>query len=307
MSEPTARQSHIDQALTNVSIGYTNAAYVFPEVFPLVPVTKITNKYFVFDKSAWFRNDAGPRAPGTRAPRADYTLSTGQYLCVEQAQAKQVTDEEVDNSDDPLQPLVSATRFVTDKIMMKQEVDVLGLVFGTGWASSATPSPVWSDNASTPLEDIETGMNTVATAIGREPNVGVIGRGAWRYLKNHPDIVDRLKYGASGDNPAIVTPNAVAALVGLEKLLIARAVYESATEGKTSSMAYIAGTHMALIYVPKAAALGEPSAGYTFQYKNREISRFREEQERQDIVEGRASWDAKLTATDAGYLLKSIA
>jgi len=307
MPSPTARQSHIDTALTNISIAYTNAAYIFDQVFPMVPVQKQTNKYFIFTKADWFRSEAGVRAPGTRAPRADYTLSTSNYVCIETAVAKQVPDEVVANSDAPLQPLTTATQYATDQLMKAQEVDVLGLVFGTGWSSSATPGTLWSSDSSDPLGDIETGMNTVALAIGREPNVGVIGRGLWRYLKNHPDLLDRLKYGANPANPAAVSLAGVAALAGLQKLLVAAAVQDTAAEGATSSISFIGGNHMWLGYVAPGAAIGLPSAGYTFVWQNREVSRYREDQEHADVIEARASWDAVVTAADAGYLVKSAA
>ena len=305
MRTPTARQSHLDVALTNVSIAYKNAAYIFDQVFPLVPVKKQTDKYFIFDKAAWMRDETGVRAPGTKAPRAEYTISTSNYLAVERALAKQVPDEVIENSDDPLRPLVTATNYVTDQVLKRMEIDVLGEVFGTGWSGSATPSPVWSDDTSDPLGDIETGMYSVAGSIGREPNVGVIGRGLWRYLKNHPDVLERIRYGASSTNPAFVTPEAIAALVGLEKLLIARSLYDTAAEGVTAATTFIGGNHMTVLYVPSFAALDTPAAGYLFAWKSREINRYREEQEHADVVEARASWDVKLTAVDAGYLIKS--
>lgn len=307
MPEPTARQSHIDRALTNVSIAYKNAAYVWPEVFPRVQVQKISDKYFTFTKGYWFRLDTGPRAPGARASRGGYALTNTLYTCLEQAIAHQIPDELIDNSDDPLTPLVRGTEFVTAQIYSAIENDVLDLVFSTGWASSATPGTLWSNDASDPLGDIETGMNSVATSIGREPNVGVIGRGLWRYLKNHPDVIDRIKYGSSSADPAKASAEAIAATVGLERILVAGAVEDTSTEPNTATMAYLGGNHMALIYVPTGPALDVPSAGYTFMFRNVEISRFREEQERADVVEARASWDAKITASDAGYLIKSAA
>uniref|UniRef100_A0A6M3KKL0 Putative capsid protein n=1 Tax=viral metagenome TaxID=1070528 RepID=A0A6M3KKL0_9ZZZZ len=305
MGTPTARQSHLDVALTNVSIAYKNAAYIFDQIFPIVPVKKQTDKYFIFDKAAWMRDETAVRAPGTKAARADYTISTSNYLCAERALAKQVPDEVVENSDDPLRPLVTATNYVTDQVLKRMEIDVLGEIFGTSWSGSATPSPVWSDDTADPLGNIETGMFAVAGSIGREPNVGVIGRGLWRYLKNHPDVIDRIRYGGGPGNPAFVTPEAIAALVGLEKLLVARSLYDTALEGATAATTFIGGNHMALLYVTPMAALDTPSAGYVFSWKNREVNRFREEQEHADVVEARASWDVKLTAVDAGYLIKS--
>lgn len=306
MPSPTAQQSHIDRALTNVSIAYTNAAYIWDAIFPQVPVAKQTDKFFTFPKAAWFRDETAVRAPGARARRADYTLSTDNYVCVEKALAKQVPDEVIKNSDDPLKPLIRATKYVTDQIFKSIEKDVTDLVFGSSsWASSATPSPTWDNDASDPLTDIETGMFTIAEAIGLEPNVAVIGRGLWRYLKNHPDIIDRLKYGQTPGAGAKVSLAGVAALVGIDNIMVSRSLIDTGNEGAAESLGFIGGNHMAMIYVPTGPALDEPAAGYTFIWKSREVNRYREDQEHADVVECLLSWDAKITASDAGYLIKS--
>lgn len=304
MSTPTARDSHYDQALTNVSIAYSNAAYIHPLIFPVVPVAKQTNKFFIFDKGAWYRDETGPRAPGTRAKRAEYTLSASNYTCVEKAIAKGVPDEVIKNSDDPLTPLVRATRFVSDQILKAKEIDVLDTVFSTTWSGSHTPTTEWDEDTSDPLTDIETGINTVELAIGQPVNTAVIGRGLWRYVKNHPDIVDRVRYGQTPGGPAMVTLDGFAALIGVDRVLLARAVKNTGNEGADDSMAYIAGNHMVLMYVSPTPALDSPSGGYVFQWLANEVNRYREDQEHQDVIEARCSWDVKLCAPDAGYRIK---
>ena len=307
MSKPTYAQVHIDVALTNVSIAYTNGAFIAERVFPRVPVNKISDKFFVYTKADWLRREAGVRAPGTRAPRGDYGLTTGTYTTVERAIAKSVPDEIVENADAPLKPLEDATKWATNQIMLEVENDVQADAFGTGWAASGTPTTLWSNDTSDPIGDVETGTNTIVSTIGQEANKGVIGRGLWRYLKQHPDILDRIKYSAGPNSPAIVTVNAVAALFGVEELLVGTAISDTAAEGATSSLSYIWGLHLLLAYVTATPSLLQPTAGYVFTYKTRETSRFREDQERADVVEVRQSWDTKLTATDAGYLVKSAA
>lgn len=304
---PTSQQVHIDQPLTNISIAYTPGDFIAPMVFPLVPVQKQSDKYFIYTKADWMRREAGVRAPGTRARRGDYGLSTAQYVCVERAIAKGVPDEVQQNADAPLRPLEDASRWCTNQLLLETESTVAADVFGATWSSSATPSPLWSNDTSTPLADVETARDTVVKAIGREANTAVVGRGLWRYLKQHPDIVERIKYTAGPTSPAIVTVQAVAALFELNKLLIGIAINDTAAEGATSTLAYIWGNHMFVGYISSGPSLLEPSAGYVFTWQNRQASRFREDQERQDVVEVRMSWDDKVVATDAGYLVKSAA
>jgi len=306
MAEPTAQQVHIDTALTNVAIRYSNGAYIADQIFPNIPVQKQTDKYFVFAKADWYRDDAGVRAPGTRAPRVDYNLSTSNYTCLEYAAAKPVPDEVVENADTPLQPMIDATNYVSEKLLIKKEIDVFSVVFGSSvWSASATASPTWDDDASDPLTDIETGVYTVEAAIGRTVNTGVIGRGLWRYLKNHPDVIDRIKGGATPSDPALLQTAAVAAILDLPRLLVARAIKNTGEELATASYSLIGGAYLWVGYVTTGPSISEPSAGYTFSWRNPVVSRFREDQEHQSVVEIRASWDAKATASDAGYLISA--
>src|SRR3990167_6472286 len=129
MSKPTTQQVHIDQPLTNISIAYTPGDFIAPGVFPLTPVQKQSDKYYIYTKADWLRREAGPRAPGTRARRGDYGLSTAQYACVEQAIAKGVPDEMVANADKPLRPLEDASRWATNQLLLEVEAEVAGNVF----------------------------------------------------------------------------------------------------------------------------------------------------------------------------------
>jgi hypothetical protein len=236
-----------------------------------------------------------------------YNISTDSFICVEKAAAKQVTDEEVRNADAPLDPARVATEYVTDKLLMAKEVEVLGVVFGTGWSSSATPSTLWDVDTSNPLGDIETGLNSIEKSIGRPVSVAALGRGLWRHVKQHPDIIDHLKGAGTTQNPAIVTLAAFASLIEVPKVLIARAIKNSGAEGATASYDYIAGLHMWLGFVAPAPALATPSAGYVFTWERRKVNRYREDIKHTDIVECLESWDTKVTASDAGYLIKSAA
>lgn len=308
MPSPTTQQVHIDNALTNISIAYKNTNYVGDRVFPRVPVQYISNKYFVFTKADWYRDEAALRAPGTRAQRVDYNVSTGNYVCVEYAVAKSVPDEVVMNADSPLRPLTEATEYVTDKLSLRKEKDVADLAFGNSvWSASATPVVLWSNDTSDPIGDVNTAVDTVIQSIGRVPTKGVIGRGLWRHLVKHPDLLDRVRGGATPGNPAMVNAALIASLFELQELLVGDAVIDSAAEGATASRGYVWGNHLLVAYVSATPSLMTPSAGYVFTFKDNQINRFREDQEHADVVEALSNWDAKVTAADAGYLIKSAA
>lgn len=305
--KPTYQQTHIDVALTNISVAYIPDGFIADQIFPNVPVQKISGKYYIYTKADFLRRDAAVRAPGTRASRGGYGQSTGLYTCVEYAIAQPVPDEIQANADAPLNPLRDATQYVTSQIYLQKESDVAGTVFGNSvWSGSSTPSPTWDNDASVPVTNVETAKYNIVSTIGRLPNVGVMGYNVLRYLMDNGDILERIKYSAGPTAPAKVTVQALAALFGLDKLLVGTAIEDTAAEGATSSLSFLWGPHMALAYVAPTPSLMSPSAGYIFSYQTREVSRFREDQERTDIVEGRESWDTAVVASDAGYLLKSV-
>ena len=82
MARPTPNDVHIDSALSNISIAYRNEAYIADKVFPIVPVQKQSDYYFVFGKSMWYQDNVAVRAPGTRAARADYSVTSASYIAI---------------------------------------------------------------------------------------------------------------------------------------------------------------------------------------------------------------------------------
>src|SRR3990167_6695983 len=152
MPSPTPRDVHTNAALTQFSIAYKNGEYIYDQVFPLVRVGKQTDFYYIFDKSSWFRNIAAKRAPGTRAQRADYSITTASYVAINYALAKAVPDEVRANADNPLRPDIEATDFVTDALIRGLEKRVADIIStSTNWAYNTAPSVQWTSDTSTPL------------------------------------------------------------------------------------------------------------------------------------------------------------
>ena len=302
MTAPTTSQVHIDAAMTNVSIAYRNTNYIADQIFPIVPVMKKSDKFFTFDKADWFRNEAALRAPGTRGPVGEYSVSSDTYSCRPVAFGSLVPDEVVDNADSPLSPRIEKTEFCTDKVLLFAEVEVAAKVFGRSvWSGSATPSTTWDDPSSAPLTDVETARESIVSLIGREPNTMVIGRNVWTDLKNHPDLLDRIKFTQTG----MMTPALLGQLFGVEKLLIGNAIYDTVAEGVTSSFSFVWGKHCWLGYVPSSPGLMTPAAGYLFTWKSRTVERYRMNVEKSDFIRAEWHYDDKATSADAGYLLVS--
>lgn len=297
MPMPTVNDVHINRAMTDISIAYRNANYIADQVFPIVPVAKKSDYYFTFEPASWFRDEVEYRAPGTRAHRVDYGVTSASYVCVNYALSKVVPDEVRENADVPLRPDTEATEFVTDALLRALERRVASVITTcANWASASVPTTVWSNDASDPVTDVETLRNAIVQSIGREPNVAVMGWKVWSALKKHPDLMDRIKYTERG----VLTPATLGALFGIDKLLIGTAIYNSAQEGATAANTYIWGNQFWLGYVPSAPALMTPATGYVFTWGPRTVRTYREDEEHADVFEAEHATAEKITASDAG-------
>jgi len=313
MAQPTANDVHIDAILTNISVAYIQDqnAFVASKVFPTIPVEKQSDKYFVYTKGDWFRDEAQLRAPATESAGSGYNLTTATYNTQVYAFHKDVDDQVRANADNPLNPDRDATSFITQRMLLRQEIQWASEFFTTGiWATDSTPSNLWSDyTASDPIGDVETAKATILTSTGFLPNTMVMGYDVFRQLRNHPDIVDRVKY-TSAEN---VTEDILARFFGVDRILVARAVKNSGLEGAAVSMSSIVGKNAALYYVAPSAGILTPSAGYQFAWRgvsdgmgaNIGITRFRMPELRADRIEAQMAWDNKVIASDLGYFFSA--
>ncbi len=275
MAEPTREMIHIDQALTNISVAYIQKAssFVAAQVFPVVPVQKQSDRYFVYLKEDWFRDEATERAPATESAGGGYEIdNTPNYFCRKYGYHKDVTPEDRANSDTPLSADTDASDFVTQKMLLRREIVWANQYFTDGvWTTdlagvAAGPAGGqflrWDVAGSTPIEDIEDEQTNIASITGLRPNVLVLGARVYSALKNHDDILGRIVFTQRG----IVTPDILAALFDVEKVVIAWAVRNIAAKDAAEDTDFLLGNHALLAYAAPRPALKTPSAGYIFTW-----------------------------------------
>jgi hypothetical protein len=316
MPQPTSSDVHVDAILTNISVAYQqeSSAYIANRVFSRIPVAKQSDKYFVYTKGDWFRDEAQLRAPATPSAGSGYSLSNATYNANVYAFHKDVDDQVRANADDPINPDREATQFVTQRMLLRQEIDWSNAFFTTGvWDTDVvggTDFTQWSNyTSSDPIEDVETGKATILASTGYLPNTLVLSYDAMRQLRNHPDVIDRIKYTSS----SVPTEATMASLFGVDRVLTARAVQNSGAEGAATSMSLLHGKNAALYYVAPAPGVMTPSAGYQFSWtgvsdgmgESVGISRFRMPELRADRIEAQMAWDYKVVASDLGYFFSA--
>ena len=327
-SQPTPGDVHVNRPLTNISIAFLQEAsgFVADQVFPNIPVQSQSDLYFLYDRGMFNRDQMEKRAPGTEADTVGFTTSTDNYRADVWSLAHDIPDQRRANADSPLQPDREATELLTHQALIRRDAEWVSNYFGSGiWtttregvASGPTGTQFlrWDEAGSTPIEDVEDAKITIAESTGFEPNIMVIDRRTWGTLRNHASIIDRVKAsgGTGNDNPARLSVEAVAMVLDIPRLLVARAILNTANEGATNVHSFLVNKGALLVYSEPNPGIMKPSAGYTFSWvamapgasgAGISMRRFRLERIRSDRVEADMAFDQKLVSADMGFFFNA--
>jgi len=320
-SQPTPGDVHVNTPLTNISIAYMQdqSGFIADRVFPNIPVGKQSDLFYQYDRGFFNRDEMKKRAPNTESAGGGYELDTGNYFADVWAFHHDIPDQRRGNSDTPLAPDREATNLVSQKAMIRREkLFVTNFFTASTWTQDFTgvsSGPTgdqflqWNDAASTPIEDIRAGMTRMLERTGIMPNKLVLGYQVHTALLDHPDIIDRIKYGqTSGVARERAANAALAEILELGEVLVSRAIENTAAEGATNSHSFIAGKQALLTHAASSPGLMTPTGGYTFSWNGylgagnagQRIKRFRMEALASDRVEIEMAFDQKLVAADLG-------
>jgi hypothetical protein len=319
MPQPTPSDVHVNGPLTTISIAFIQdaAEFIAGKMFPDVRVMKQSDVYYEFDKYAWFTSQARKRAPGSPTAGSGFTLNADStYFCAVTGFHKDLDGQTRGNADPQINLDQVATEFVTRQLLLEKETDWASKYFTTGvWTGSSTgtdvtPATAWDLVGSTPIEDMRAELLAVKSNTGFRPNKICMGEEVWNVLQDHPDFLERIKY----TERAIVVPALLAAVLGVDEVLIGGAVQNTGNEGAALSMGFIFGDAVLLAYAAPRPALMMPTAGYTFlwsqftgsQGSGTRVKRFRMEELDSDRIEGESSYDHKVVAPELGAFLTNV-
>lgn len=318
MPQPNVKELIVAGPLADVSIAYRNQSYIADRVFPIIDRVSPRAKIARYLKGAWFRDEAGIRGAGGRAPRGGYPVDLLSLATKEYAFAKEVTDEDRRFANaagaPPLKPDQDAIEFAAGKIDLSKEVRVANLILTGTWSGVAGEDAggLWAAGAgNTFLADVRARVETIRANTGLKPNKLIIDHGTYNSLKEESTVLDKIKYTERG----VLTKELLAAILELDEVLIGEAIKSTAVEKKsgldfTASNIWEknAGKGSAfLFYAPASPGLKTPSAGYQARvaYEDgspRRTTTWREAAEHQDVYEVAEETDIVQTGPDLGFL-----
>lgn len=313
MPQPVPQDVHVDTLLTNVLVAYMQMpdAYVADEVFPVIRVDKESGKIPKWTKEDFFRDLAEIRAPGTESHGGGFTAAQDSFLTLNYATHIDIDDETRAMQDSPYNIEEAASELIATRLRMRREKSFADDFFKTGvWGTdrdlSTDPNDQWNDfGLSDPINDVETSREAIHSVTAREPNDVLMGRQVWTKLKQHPALLERIKYTQAG----VITMDLVAALFDLERILLGRAIQATNTEGQAATFSYVFGKHCLFTFGPRRASLLVPAAGYTFHWSRfgalSFVRRLRNDFTQVWRLEGHTYYDQKLIGADCGYFLQN--
>lgn len=259
----------VSPLLTNVSLAYSNEAYIAEKVFPIVKVKKPTGQIVTYAMDN-LRIDESARSQGSRTNEVGHTVTIGaHYEILEHAHKELVTDEEVEDADNPIKPKTDATQNITEKLLVEKEYDISTFLNSSSNLTkytTLTSATRWSTpSTSDPITNMRTGRRSVKTYSGKRANILVIAENSYEYLLEHPDIIDRIKYSRVATQQEIA--NRIAQIFGLDKSLIGEAQYNSGGEGASESLTDIWSHFAVVAYIAAKPKKKSRTLGHTYTHK----------------------------------------
>ena len=312
MSKPTMTDVRaVDPVLTNMLVGYMNedSRFVADRAFPGVPVNSSQGTYFIFDEKYWMADDAVIRAWGADYPEGGFGLSTGTYATIQYASSHAIPDETRADSQAPMDLETAGIQRLAHQLKIRKErlwaaVAMVGSVWGTT-ATGGSTSTKWSTYASSdPVGDVRTGKRTISQAIAMNPNKFICGEIVFDKLINHPDIIDRVKYTQLASVTGM--EQALAAVLGVDELLVGTAIYNSVNVAQTQTLLPIVDDDALLLYSASSPGLFVPSAGYTFHWApggglSSVMPMYHDDGKDADVLKAKFQLIHSRVATGAGY------
>ena len=265
----------VDDARTDIAVGYSNPGYIADEVFPRVSVMFKQYKYTEYPIEEAFTvpdSQIGRRSTPTMV---HFSAAEKAGSCVDYGLEDAIPDDDVANRPPNVaDPIDRSTMQLTDLLMIDRERRSARIAFDKANFPDSNKVTLagndqWSaDHAnSDPIADILGAIEGMIVP----PSHLLLGSIVWRYLRTHKSILKSINR-TDGDM-GIATRQAVADLFELPGgIIVGQSWINAASRGQDARLERVWG-NAALLFRrdPNSAASGPPTFGVTASYRGREV------------------------------------
>lgn len=294
-----------DKYLTALAVKYTNSEFTGNRLFPEYGVKKESDYYRVFSKDGWFTG-APKKADGATTEEASLSYSYGTYTTYERAIKDIVTERAMQNADAPVRPKIDTTNFLSEKILLSQELDQWILAVGSsglyqsGYYSELTATTAWVDGTAPDiLGDLSTAIKAISKAVGKRPNVIFFNTEIAEAIGLDDKIVEIMKTHST----AMITDTGLPAKLRGMTISLTDALYNTSDPGLTEAYDYILSDNVVMAYSEPGNNL---TFGRTFRSKNFLVRRWFDGDREGEFIKVNKVYSPKIMSLSSGYMIYNV-
>jgi hypothetical protein len=304
---------YLDQALTNVSLAWKNdsADFIAEKLFPVIPVAKRTGKFWAYNKDNLKVPTSDVRTGRSKTREASYGKSLEDFGPLSEHALKDfISKDELDMEDAPLNAESDVVDTLNEKMLIIEEKALAAfLTDPTVITHNDTLSGTsqWNDYSnSSPFDDIKNMCIQGRSHMLKTPNTLTFSWEVWLTLVDHPDLLDRIKWSATG---VVGTDDMIKlfAPYGIEKIFVGKVQENNGKDGQADNLVSVWGKDAIAAYVTNTPGLRQVNGGYTLRLNNGKYVQKKDEFDPEgEWIRNKDYYDQMAFSTDCFFLLQDV-
>jgi hypothetical protein len=290
--------------------------FVGSQVFPAFKTQVKAATYSAITRESLAQTADTKRSTRGNYNRGGFTTKDKNYSCEENGYEQLLGDDERKQYANDFDAELIASMVAEGVVLRNQEARIAAKVFDT---AVFTGSDLYTDNSGTPWStaatdikaQVDAGMKKVRSNCGMLPNALIINYNTLCHMLKNTALIGAVqptKFPARD-----VLESAIAAWLGVKKLIVAKAIKNSSNQGKAFVAADIWSNLYAMLAIiaEDGQNLAQPTLGRTFMWvedcpDNVFVEQYRDDPARSDVFRTRQHTDEILVDPYFGHLLKVV-
>jgi len=302
----------VDKLLTNVSNAYIPEGLISESVLPSLEVAQDSGIIGGYGKAHLRIENSLVGGKGKARMVEPIVRKTDNTYLIEKHELQSiVTEDDYRNVEQPFDAEKDETLGLTTIIALEKERALASALQSTAVLTQnvtlAGTSKFSDYQNSDPVSVFKNAQNALLDGCGVLGNAAIISQKVFNTLKYHPQILAQLGFAAN--RAGSLSVEEIAEVLGVKKLWVPNAAYNTAKEGQSDSMSQVWGNDITLLVAPDKAAKYQTSLGYYMKRSgvaSRRVKKWAIDDSFGDtgILVG-DYYQFRLVDVTAGYLIKS--
>lgn len=260
----TQMKGIVDGLLSNASSAYVPEGCIADSLFPMLKFAQYTGKLGGYGKSHLRIENTVIGGKGKYREVESITRSTTGFAIEGHGLAGMVSKQDYKNVIDPFDAEKDETMGLSTILLLEKEKGLADALTSTSVITQNQTLSGTSQFSDYSNSDVVSKNNTAKKAVrdgcGAVVNTIIMEYGVAEVLRYHPQLLDLL--GFKFAKPGGLTNEDLARALGVDKVIVPNAMYNSAKEGQTAVLAPVWGKHMIYAVIPQSAQKYQISLGY---------------------------------------------